>query len=82
MFEAFMRRKAVEEAREVKNAMTSGLWANSNYDDGKNTRTRALQDIEETFQKTIRIIYNQQEEFEVNYDQPLFSAIPDDLKSD
>ena len=75
MFEAFMKRKAVDEAREVKNAMISGLWSNSNYDDNKNTRQKALKDIEENYQEAIRIIYNGAEEYEIDLDQPFFAAM-------
>lgn len=74
MFEAFMKRKAVDEAREVKNAMICGLWANSNYDDNKNTRKKALQDIENNFQEAVNIIYNGVESYEVDMDQPFWAA--------
>lgn len=76
MFSSYMRRKAVEEAREVKNAMISGLWSNSNYDDNKNTRQKALKDIEESYQEAIRLIYNEpDEEFDLDLDQPFFAAM-------
>lgn len=74
MFEAFMKRKAVDEAREVKNAMISGLWSNSNYDDNKNTRKKALSDIENNYQEAINIIYNGVESFEIDMDQPFWAA--------
>jgi len=80
MFEAFMRRKAVEEAKELKNAMISGLWSNSNYDDDKNTRKKALEDIDNNYQEAIRIIYNEPESNEINFDQGLFSGIPEDFR--
>lgn len=75
LFAAFLKRKAVEEAREVKNAMISGLWSNSNYDDNKNTRQKALKDIENNYQDAIRIIYNGPEEYEIDMDQPFFAAM-------
>lgn len=78
MFEAFMRRKAVDEAREVKNAMISGLWSNSNYDDNKNTRLKALKDIENNYQEAINIIYNGEESYEIDMDQPFWAAIDRD----
>lgn len=74
-----MRRKAVEEATDVKNAMISGLWANSNYDDNKNTRKKALSDIEESYQESIRIIYNRKNEIRIDQDidksDPFFAAM-------
>ncbi len=75
MFESFMKRKAVDEAREVKNAMICGLWSNSNYDDNKNTRKKALSDIENNYQEAINIIYNGVESFEIDMDQPFWAAI-------
>ena len=82
MFEAFMKRKAVDEAREVKNAMICGLWSNSNYDDNKNTRKKALSDIENNYQEAINIIYNGVESYEVDMDQPFWSAIDREPESD
>lgn len=75
MFESFMKRKAVDEAREVKNAMISGLWGNSNYDDKQNTRSKALKDIENNYQEAINIIYNGVESYEIDMDQPFWSAM-------
>lgn len=79
LYESFMRRKAVEEATDVKNAMISGLWANSNYDDNKNTRKKALSDIEESYQESIRIIYNRKNEIRIDQDidksDPFFAAM-------
>ena len=75
MFQAYLKRKAVDEAREIRNAMISGLWSNSNYDDNKNTRQKALKDIEENYQQAINIIYNGPEEYEIDLDQPFFAAM-------
>jgi hypothetical protein len=80
MFEAFMKRRAVDHAKEVKNAMISGLWSNSNYDDDKNTRKKALEDIDNTYQETINIIYNNEQEEQINFDQGLFSGIPEEFR--
>jgi hypothetical protein len=80
MFEAFMKRKAVSEAREIKNSMISGLWGNANYDE-KNYREKALKDIEENYQNAINVIYNGEEAYEVKYDQgDLFSGIPEEWR--
>jgi len=75
MFEAFMKRRAVNEAREVKNAMISGLWSNSNYDDNKQTRQKALKDIEESYQSAVNIVYNGVDSYEVDMDQPFWAAM-------
>jgi hypothetical protein len=55
--------------------MISGLWSNSNYDDEKGTRKKALEDIENNYQETINIIYNGVESYEVNMDQPFWAAM-------
>lgn len=78
LFEAFMKRKAVDEARAVKNAMVSGLWSNSNYDDEKGTRKKALEDIENNYQETINIIYNGEESYEVDMNQDFWANVPKD----
>ena len=70
-----MKRRAVNEARDVKNAMISGLWSNSNYDNNKRTRQKALSDIENSYQEAVNVIYNGVESFEVNMDQPFFAAM-------
>ena len=70
-----MKRRAVNEARDVKNAMISGLWSNSNYDENKRTRQKALSDIENSYQEAVNVIYNGVESFEVNMDQPFFAAM-------
>ena len=70
-----MKRRAVNEARDVKNAMISGLWSNSNYDDNKRTRQKALSDIENSYQEAVNVIYNGVESFDVNIDQPFFAAM-------
>jgi len=75
-----MKRKSIEEAFQVKNAMISGLWSNSNWDDGKDTRQKALRDIEESYQNSIRQIYQQAEERasrtgKIDYEDPFFAAI-------
>jgi len=73
-----MKRKAVDEARAVKNAMVSGLWSNSNYDDEKGTRKKALEDIENNYQETINIIYNGEESYEVDMNQDFWANVPKD----
>ena len=60
--------------------MISGLWANTNYDDEKNSRQKALTTIEESYQEAINNIYNgsikSDEEYKKELDQdPLFAAM-------
>lgn len=78
MYLAHAKRIAVEKAEAVRNAMISGLWANSSLDDGKNTRTQALDEVQSNFNEMIKEIYagketpEAQEEFE---NHPLFQKI-------
>lgn len=76
MYTSHCKRKAVEEAREVKNAMISGLWSNANFDDDKGTRTKALEEIEESFQTAILSVYDESyEEPQIDWDDPFFSSM-------
>lgn len=58
--------------------MIAGLWANSNLDDGTNTRQNALIEIETSYQDQLLAIYNSDlsEEDEIDFmDQPFFKAM-------
>ena len=76
---AFMKRKAIEDANQTKNAMISGLWSNPNYDDDKNTRKDALLNIEKMYNDAVIFIYsgrNREEEEEAKMlEDPFFTAI-------
>ncbi len=84
LYSAHIKRLAVKEATDVKNAMISGLWANTNLDDGKQTRQNLLREIEESYQNSISLIYSRQDA-EIDYElesDPLFSAMNLDEVSD
>lgn len=61
--------------------MISGLWSNSNWDDDKNTRQKALSEIEESYRESIRQIYNTHQEMKSNkktnidFEDPFFAPI-------
>lgn len=56
--------------------MVSGLYANSNLDDGKNTRQNMLSEIENRHLETINSIYNGNSDEELDFEKdPLFAAI-------
>lgn len=38
--------------------MISGVWANTNLDDGKQTRRKMLEEIEESYNSAIKMIYS------------------------
>ena len=76
MYRAHVRRKAIEEATAYKNAVVGGLNANTNLDDGKQTRQNILNDIEQRHLDTINSIYNGKSDEELDYEKdPLFAAI-------
>lgn len=77
MYEAYLKRVAVREATQIKHAMISGVWSNTNFDDEKNSRTKALQQIEEQHQETIRQIYSRidREEQIAFESDPFFAAM-------
>lgn len=56
--------------------MIASLWSNPNFDDGKNTRTRAIEEIEENYDEAISGFLNPTEEgIEVDEDNPFFQAM-------
>jgi hypothetical protein len=56
--------------------MVAGLMANTNLDDGKQTRNNILADIEAKHLDTIAMIYNGKSDAELDYEQdPLIAAI-------
>lgn len=75
-YEAHLKRKAVEEASETKNAMISGLWANEGFNDDKNTRKKALIEIENSYQEAVLNVYNKERQVEIEFkDDPFFAAM-------
>ena len=76
LYRAQVRRKAIEEATAYKNSMVSGVMANTNLDDGKQTKQNLLNDIENRHLETIISIYNGKTDEELDYESdPLFAAI-------
>lgn len=57
--------------------MIAGLWANPNYDDNKQTRRRAIDEINERHQEIIRELYDKMTEAEKEAieQHPFFSAM-------
>ena len=69
------KRKAIERATDVRNAMIGGLWANTNLDDGKDTRTRLLREIQDNYDDTIKEIYvGKRDEIDLK-EHPFFAAM-------
>lgn len=77
MYLAHSKRIAVDRLTHEKVAMISGMWSNSNLDDGKNTREQALKDIEDNYQLQLLSVYTEgKSEDEIEFDNhPFFSAM-------
>lgn len=60
--------------------MVAALWSNSNYDDGKGTRTKAIRDIEESYADALEAVERAlgssrvPEEEKLEKDNPFFQA--------
>jgi len=77
LYRAHVRRKAIQEATAYKNSMVAGLMANTNLDDGQQTRQNILNGIEEKHLETIFTIYNGKRDEELDFSgDPLFAKVP------
>jgi hypothetical protein len=73
LYEAFVKREQASRAFQERTAYITGLLANTNLDDGKQTKARLLESVDIDYENTLRSIYNIiiGEELE----SPLFQAI-------
>jgi hypothetical protein len=72
-----MRRTLIEGLERRKEAMISALWANSNYDDDKGTRTKAIEEIEGNYREAITQIvdgHDDNEMDEIDNNNPFIKA--------
>jgi hypothetical protein len=62
---------------ELRNAMVSGVWSNSNYDDEKNSRREFLNRIDEFYDNAVATIYDHEDRHveEIDMDDPFFAAM-------
>lgn len=80
LFMAHGRRKAVERCMQLKAAMYSGVWGNSNYDakekGGAAPRDAILRQIDNTFDTAIQQIRGGESELktDIEEDDPFFAA--------
>jgi hypothetical protein len=79
MFDSHAKRMAVERVVELKNSMISGAWANSNNDEGDNTRSNLLEKIDNFADSAIAHIYGyltpEEEEYETDMESPFIKAM-------
>lgn len=71
---AFARRKTVDVMEARKLAMISGLYANTNLDDDKGTRSKIIGELEDQFAEAIANLYDPQPEVELK-GNPFFDAM-------
>jgi len=71
-----MRRTLIEALERRKDGMIAALWANSNWDDKKNTRQTAIEEIESNYKDVIHMILTGQrpEEEKIDKENPFFQA--------
>lgn len=75
MYEAHAKRVAVERVHRLRDAMVSGAWANSNYDDEHNTREKLLKGIDAFAQEAVASIYGAKEQEEqIDTSHPFWAA--------
>lgn len=68
-----MKRAILESLDKRKSSMIASLWANSNYDDDKGSRKRAIEEIEENFSQVVDSIVNPNQEADIDPDNPFFN---------
>ena len=69
-----MKRTTITELARRKDAMVSSLWSNPNFDDDKNTRANAIQELEDKLEEAIYMVHNGPEaEAEIDEDNPFFA---------
>jgi hypothetical protein len=72
MFEAHAKRTAVKHVREMKNAMISGIWGNSDIEDKKGSIAR----VEDFARSAIAEIYGTTQVDDVDFENdPFFKAM-------
>lgn len=74
MFESHARRQATERTLATKDAIVSGIWANTNLDH-ENQRKSVLEDIDRGFDLAIKSIYGEKVEEEIDMNNPFFAAM-------
>jgi hypothetical protein len=80
LYELHQKRQIIAGLESQKQAMVSALWSNSAYDDGKNTRQRAIADIENSYSEALLSVERAlgtspiPEEEKLDKDNPFFQA--------
>lgn len=76
MYEAHVKREQTDKAANERLAYITGIIANTNLDDGKQSKTRALESIDINYQDMVKSIYNVIEKDIVDLkNDPFFAAM-------
>ena len=75
IYEAQIKRQKAERAVLERNAYITGILANTNMDDEKQTKKRALESIDTDYENALRSIYNIKEEEVDLQEDPFFKAM-------
>lgn len=73
-FTAYAKRQALERVHGIKEAMVSGVWANSNYDED-NARADLLRKIDQFVEQATWAIYSGIDEEELDMNDPFLAAM-------
>jgi len=73
-FSAHAKRMAMERVHGIKEAMTGGVWANSNYDED-NVRADLLRKIDMFVEQATHAIYSEDDEEELDMNDPFLAAM-------
>lgn len=79
-YELHQKRRIIGDLDTQKRSMISALWANSNWDDKKGTRKRAIDDIDGNFSRAVEAVEaafmqrNIPDEGKLSDDNPFFAA--------
>ena len=76
LYEAHVKREQTDKAANERLAYITGIIANTNLDDGKQSKTRALESIDINYQDMVKSIYNVIEKDIVDLkNDPFFAAM-------
>lgn len=70
-----MKRALIESLEGKRDAMIASLWANSNWDDDKGTRQKAIEDLENSYEEAMVKIRTGAKEEELDKSNPFISAV-------
>lgn len=76
IYKAILQREAREAIERQRDAMTTALFSNPNWDDAKANRTEKLQEMNDQFNHAIELIYypERADADDIDWDKPFYAA--------